>query len=116
MKSSCARLVSSPQATGARGARASSALAKPIGVAWIGESRLIQPAEFFGGGVDMDEIGARVGDVEQGETLRGNFAEPPAEQDGEVGIPDARDQLRIGTDAEIAGVARVRASNNGPRR
>ena len=55
----------------------------------------------------MDERLLRHRHVEQGVALRRPFAEPAAEQQHEVGRLHARQQLRIGTAGEVAGIARM---------
>src|SRR4029077_15763538 len=67
----------------------------------------IDAAEFLRARMDVDELDLRIWDAEQGVALRGQLAEPAAHQHDEIGRLDAREQLRVGTDAEIAGVARM---------
>ena len=49
----------------------------------------------------------RAGNVEQRIALRRDFAEPAADQHDQVGCLDARQQLRIDAEADVAGVARM---------
>jgi hypothetical protein len=56
-----------------------------------GEIRTVDPAEFFGAGVDVDERYLRAWNVEQRVTLRRQFTEPAADQDDEVGTLDPLD-------------------------
>ena len=46
-------------------------------------------------------------DVEQRVALRRHLRHAPADQEHEVGVLDARDELRVRPDAEIAGISRV---------
>ena len=50
---------------------------------------------------------ARPGNVEQRIALRGNFAEPAADQHDQIRRLDAREQLRIDAEADVAGIARM---------
>ena len=68
---------------------------------------MIDPAELFGAGMDMHEGLPRPGNVEQRIGLRGNFAEAAADQHNQVGSLDAREQLRIDAEADIARIARM---------
>ena len=72
-----------------------------------GQMRMIDAAELLGAGMDMHEGLPRPGNVEQRIALRGNFAEPAADQHDQVGRLDAGEQLRIDAEADVAGVARV---------
>ena len=67
--------------------------------------RAVDAAELLGARMDMHELRARPRNIDQRVALRGNFAEPAADQQDEIGVLDARDQLGIGADAEVAGVA-----------
>ena len=66
---------------------------------------MIDAAELLGARMDVHQLRLRLGNVEQRVALRRHFAEPAADQQHQVGGLDARQQLRIGPDAEIAGVA-----------
>ena len=72
-----------------------------------GQRRAIDPAELLDAGIDMHERLRRARDVEQRVALRGHLAEPAADQDDEIGLLHAREQLRVRADAEVAGVAGV---------
>ena len=50
---------------------------------------------------------ARARNVEQRIALRGDFAEPAADQHDQVRRLDAREQLRIDAEADVAGIARM---------
>src|SRR6266571_680122 len=52
----------------------------------------------------VDELDLRSGNVEQRVALGGQLAEPAADKHEEIGRLDAREELRVGTDAEIAGI------------
>ena len=65
----------------------------------------IDAAELLGARMHMHESLLRARNVEQRVALRRHFAQPAADQHHEIGRLDARQQLRIGADAEIAGVA-----------
>ena len=66
---------------------------------------MIDAAELLGVGMDVDERLPRVGDVEQRVALRRHFRHAAADQQHEIGRLDARFQLRIGADADIAGIS-----------
>ena len=70
--------------------------------------RAVDAAELLGARMHMHERNLRAGNVEQRVTLRRQFAEPAADHDDKVGGFDAFEQFRIGTDAEVAGVTRMR--------
>ena len=63
----------------------SSAAANAVGVAWIGKLRAIDAAELFGARMHMDERHLRPRNIEQRVALRRQFAEPPADQDDQIG-------------------------------
>ena len=67
--------------------------------------RAVDTAELLGARMHVHERHLRAGNVEQRVALRRQFAEPAADHDDEIGRLDALEQFRIGTDAEIAGVA-----------
>jgi hypothetical protein len=69
--------------------------------------RPIDPADFFGAGMDVDEfdLGCRAG--KQRIALRRDFAETAAGQHQQVSGFGARHQLRVGTETEVAGVERM---------
>jgi hypothetical protein len=70
--------------------------------------RVIDAAEFLRAGMHMHQRLLRAGNVEQRVTLARHLAHPSADQQQHVGILDARDDFRVGADAEIAGVTRMR--------
>ena len=63
----------------------------------------------------MHEGLPRPRNVEQRIALRRHLAEPAADQHDQIGRLDAREQLRIGADAEVAGVARMPRSRSDAR-
>jgi hypothetical protein len=65
-------------------------------------------AEFVRIRIDVDELHLRIRNVEQRVALARHLAEPPADQQHEIGRLHARDQLRIDAGAEIARVGRMR--------
>ena len=69
------------------------------------EMRLVDAAELLGARMHVHEGHLRARNVEQRVALRRHLAEPAADQQHEVGLLDARDQLRVRPDAEIARVA-----------
>ena len=71
------------------------------------QMRMIDAAELLGAGMHMHERLPRARNVEQRIALRGDFAEPAADQHDQVGRLDAREQLRIDAEADVAGVARM---------
>ena len=71
------------------------------------EMRPVDAAEFFGAGMDVHEGRLRRGNRKQRVALARHFPEPAADQDDEIGRLDPRQQLRIGPDAEIAGITGV---------
>ena len=66
--------------------------------------RTVDAAELLGARMHMHERRLRARNVEQRVALRRQLAEPPADDDDEIGGFDARQQFRIGADAEVAGV------------
>ena len=70
--------------------------------------RMIDAAEFFRAGMNVNErlLGAR--NIDQRIALARHFTQPSADQEQHIGILDARDDFRIGSDTEIAAVARMR--------
>ena len=68
----------------------------------------VDAAELAGVRMHVDEFHLRVRNVEQRVALRRHLAEPPADQQHQVGALDARDHFRVRPDAEIAGVAGMR--------
>src|SRR5439155_7711334 len=69
--------------------------------------RTIDAAEFLRARMDMHKGLARPRNDEQRVALRGHLAEPAANQNDQIGRLDARQELRIRPDAEVAGVACV---------
>ena len=65
----------------------------------------VDPAELLGARMHVHEGLLRARNVEQRVALRGQFAHAAADQHHQIGRLDARQQLGIRTDAEIAGVA-----------
>ena len=63
---------------------------------------MIDAAELLGAGMDMHEGLARARNVEQRIALRGNFPEPAADQHNQVGRLDAREQLGIDAETDVA--------------
>src|ERR1700691_1209040 len=70
-----------------------------------GEGRGVNAAELLGAGMHMHKLHLRPRDIEQRIALRRQFAHAAANDNDEVGGLDALEQVRIGTDAEIARVA-----------
>src|SRR5262249_58886961 len=70
--------------------------------------RVIDATELFDAGKHVHEGLAWPRNVEEGVTLRGHFAEPPADEQDEVGALHPREKLGIGSDAEVARVAGMR--------
>ena len=64
-------------------------------------------AELFRPRMHVHQLHLWLGDVEQRVALRRHFAHATADQQHEVGALDARQQLRVGSDAAVARVARV---------
>src|SRR5262249_56295142 len=60
--------------------------------------------EVVGGGMGGEESLAGGGNVDGGVSLGGDLPEPSADEHDEIGAFDAGNELRIGPDAEIAGV------------
>ncbi len=98
------------------GSSPSSAAAKAVGVALIARCGAIDAAELFDAGKHVHEGLARPRNVEERVALRGHLAEPAADEQDEVGGLHAREQFRIRSDAEIAGVAGMHGSNRCARR
>ena len=69
--------------------------------------RAIDPSEVLGARIRMHERDLRRRDVEQRIALRRHLAEPPPHHDDEIGRLDARQELRVRADAEVAGVRRM---------
>ncbi len=55
----------------------------------------------------MHQLHLRLGNIEQRVALRRHLAQAPADQQHQVGALHARQQFRIGPDAEVAGVTRM---------
>jgi hypothetical protein len=70
-----------------------------------GQVRPVEPAELLGARMHMDEPRARTRDVHQRIGLRGNFSHAAADEQDQIGVLETRQQLGIGTDPEVAGVA-----------
>jgi hypothetical protein len=68
------------------------------------EMRAVDAAEFLGAGMHVHEGRLRRGNRKQRVALGRHFPEPAADQHDEIGL-DPRQQLRVGPDAEIAGIA-----------
>src|SRR5271169_385088 len=71
------------------------------------QMRAVDAAELLRARMHVDEGRLRPRNVEQRVTLRRQLAEPPADDDDEVGGSDAREEFWIGTNAEVACVARM---------
>src|SRR5262249_2989405 len=67
--------------------------------------RAVDAAEFFDSGKHVHQGLARRRNVEKGVTARGHFAQPPADEQDEIGGLYTREEFGIGADAEIAGIA-----------
>ena len=68
---------------------------------------MIDAAELFRARMHMHELHLRLGNVEQRIALRRHLAHARADQQHEIGGLHAREQFRIGADAEVAGIARM---------
>ena len=71
------------------------------------QRRAIDPAELFRIGMDMHQRPAGIRDAEQRVGLARHLREAPADQQDEVALLDAGEQLRVRADAEIAGEVRM---------
>ena len=71
----------------------------------------IDPAEFFGVGMDMDQQLAGVFEARNFVAIGGRLAQPRADCNDEIGVFDPLDQLGIGAIAEIAGIDRAMRSD-----
>src|SRR5215213_8450647 len=69
-----------------------------------GKVRAVHPAELLGARMHVHEGLPRRRNVEDGVALRRQLAEPPADQQNEIGGLGARDEFRIGAVAELARV------------
>src|SRR3974390_1643743 len=67
--------------------------------------RPVDAAKLFRPRIDVDKSLARRRNVEERVGLRGLLAQPASDQENKIGAFHAREQLGIGADAEIAGVA-----------
>ena len=69
--------------------------------------RPVHPADFLCAGMDVHEFRLWRRAREQRIALRGNFAEPPADQHQQIGSLGAGHQFRVGAEPEVAGIERM---------
>src|SRR5262249_56181138 len=69
------------------------------------ELRAVDATELFDAGKHVHEGLTRPRNVDEGVTLRGQFAQPPADEQDEIGALHAREKFTIGSDSDVARVA-----------
>ena len=69
-----------------------------------GQRRLIDPAQFPGSRMDVDKGLFRHRDIDEGIAAGGQLAQPGADDQKQVGVPNPLVQFRVGAGTQIAGV------------